>query len=116
MIRFGVNLPNHPGGDACRDGVGGDVLGDHGPGPDDGAVPDMYPRNHRNAGADPDVLPGDDGGGVGGGSKSWFMVVSTTLLPKKVPSPRVMPPWSWKWQPVLIKTPLPTVVFLPQLV
>ena len=21
MIRFGVNLPNHPGGDACRDGV-----------------------------------------------------------------------------------------------
>ena len=23
MIRFGVNLPNHPGGDACRDGVGG---------------------------------------------------------------------------------------------
>ena len=43
MIRFGVNLPNHPGGDACRDGVGGDVLGDHGPGPDDGAVPDMYP-------------------------------------------------------------------------
>ena len=40
MIRFGVNLPNHPGGDACRDGVGRDVLGDHGPGPDDGAVPD----------------------------------------------------------------------------
>ena len=24
MIRFGVNLPNHPGGDACRDGVGGE--------------------------------------------------------------------------------------------
>lgn len=75
MIRFGVNLPNHPGGDACRDGVGGDVLGDHGPGPDDGAVPDMYPRNHRNAGADPDVLPGDDGGGVGGGALLWVKVV-----------------------------------------
>ena len=55
MIRFGVNLPNHPGGDACRDGVGGDVLGDHGPGPDDGAVPDMYPRQQDRTRANPTI-------------------------------------------------------------
>ena len=60
MIRFGVNLPNHPGGDACRDGVGGDVLGDHGPGPDDGAVPDVNAGEDDGFIADPDVVPNHD--------------------------------------------------------
>ena len=47
------------------------------------------------------------------GSMAWSSVVSVLPWPMSVPSPIVMPPVSWKRQPMLMKTPLPRVRFLP---
>lgn len=47
---------------------------------------------------------------------SWFSVASTTMCPMSTSSPISMPPWSWKQHPELMKTFLPTLVLIPQLV
>ena len=62
----GVNGPDDPGGNPGHDGVGGDVPGDDCPGGHDGAIADMYPRDHGDVGGQPDIFSRDNGGGVGG--------------------------------------------------
>lgn len=48
------------------------------------------------------------------GSRSWFRVANSTPFPICDSSPIHIPPWSWKWQQLLMNTPLPIWRFFPK--
>ena len=87
------------------------------PAPTIAPSPIVTPGTTVTAGAEPDLAADDDGRRDHVGPpvrvEPWFRVVRVLPWPMRVPSPMVMPPVSWKRQPMLMKTSLPSVRFLP---
>ena len=90
---------------------GGTSRVNHGPGGHDGPVSDGHPGGDGSVGAIHTFFPMTMGAGMVSlrcsGSSLWFRVASTTLWPIRAPSPMVMPPWSWKRQPLFRRDVLP---------